>query len=53
MSGDGWKTPSYEFWSDVPRFLRRWRALSLGALSFCKYFFFLLLFYFFLFFIFG
>ena len=44
VSGDGWETLSYEFWSDIPRLLRRWRAPSLGVSTFCKSFFFLLFF---------
>ena len=40
--GDGWKTPSDELWGEVPRFLRRWRALSLGVLSSCQFFLILL-----------
>ena len=37
MSGDDWETLSGEVWGDVPRLLRRWRILSLGASSFCKF----------------
>ena len=40
VSGDGWETPSNEFWGDIPRLLCRWRAPSLSASSFCKSFFF-------------
>ena len=47
MFGDGWETPSDEFWGDIPRLLHRWRASSLGASSFCKSFFFLFFFFFF------
>ena len=47
MFGDGWETPSDEFWGDIPRLLHRWRAPSLGASSFCKSFFFLFLFFWF------
>ena len=42
MYGDGWKTPSDELWGEVPRFLRHWRALSLGVLSSCQSFLILL-----------
>ena len=35
VSGDDWETPSNEVWGDIPRLLRCWRALSLGASSFC------------------
>ena len=42
VSGDDWKTPSNELWGDIPRLLRRWRAPSLGASSFCKSLFLLL-----------
>ena len=38
--GDGWKTPSNEFWGDIPRLLCHWRAPSLSASSFYKSFFF-------------
>ena len=38
VSGDDWETPSDELWGDVPRLFRCWRALSLGASSFCKSF---------------
>ena len=34
--GDDWETPFVEVWGDIPRLLRRWRASSLGASSFCK-----------------
>ena len=36
MFGDDWGTSSDEIWGDIPRLLRRWRAPSLGASSFCK-----------------
>ena len=36
MSGDDWGTSSDEIWGDILRLLRRWRAPSLGASSFCK-----------------
>ena len=45
--GDGCETPSDELCGDVPRLLHRWRAMSLGAPSFCQSFLFLLLFFFF------
>lgn len=34
VSRDEWETLSDEFWGEVLRLLRRWRALSLGALVF-------------------
>ena len=43
--GDGCETPSDELCGDVPRLLHRWRAMSLGAPSFCQSFLFLFFFF--------